>query len=337
MNEHNKGSILIFTMWVLTILALFSVAVGFSVRTRLDMLRRLENREDLRLIADSGVNQALHLLYQNNSGVHALSDSWSVNPEMLKEKSIERGMFSVFYQAEGLTYYGVVDEESKININSTKSSLTLKRLFREGANLTDTDAEIIALSLLDWRDGDENAYDNGAESKFYMSARPSYRSKNRDLNSPEELLFVRGMTPEIYQKMEPYLTIWSTGKINLNTASSVVLKSMGMSDLLAQKLLTFRAGNDQIPRTADDRIFHGFDTALEDLNSVVQLDDNERQSFTDFIESGVFSVRSEYFKIQVRAELKNQTNSLMVSCIAKITGEIEWWHEEFRASEKVIE
>src|SRR5262249_3878374 len=57
--------------------------------------------------------------------------------------------------------------------------------------------EDVANSILDWLDPDDDPRENGAESETYSGMSPPYRAKNGPLDSVEELLLVKGVTPQL--------------------------------------------------------------------------------------------------------------------------------------------
>jgi len=79
--------------------------------------------------------------------------------------------------------------------------------------------------LVDWIDYDivpQNP--DGAEDSVYMGQTPPYRTANRYITSPSELLALPGFGHDRYMLLAPYVTAlpWGT-KINVCTASGVVL------------------------------------------------------------------------------------------------------------------
>lgn len=86
----------------------------------------------------------------------------------------------------------------------------------------------VVQAILDWIDDDsETRFPNGAEDEYYSKQSPPYRAANRPFVSPRELLLVRGMTPEIYAKLAPYVAaLPKPTPINVNTASAAVLMSL---------------------------------------------------------------------------------------------------------------
>src|SRR5262249_12987180 len=57
--------------------------------------------------------------------------------------------------------------------------------------------EEVANAILDWIDADDQLRTNGAEDEYYQTLQPPYHCKNAPLDSLEELLLVRGVTPEL--------------------------------------------------------------------------------------------------------------------------------------------
>lgn len=97
--------------------------------------------------------------------------------------------------------------------------------------VTDTDpvtAATIAASTRDWIDADVNpTLPDGAEDDYYLGLTPAYRAGNALMASPSELRLVKGVTPEIYTMLEPYITaLPQSTSINVNTAPAPVLGSI---------------------------------------------------------------------------------------------------------------
>ena len=90
--------------------------------------------------------------------------------------------------AIGTRAFGLVDEAAKLNLN-TATRQTLENL----PGITDE----LAASIIDWRDANQDASDNGAESETYARREPPYVCKNAPFESIEELALVHGATREI--------------------------------------------------------------------------------------------------------------------------------------------
>jgi type II secretory pathway component PulK len=131
--------------------------------------------------------------------------------------------------------YRISDEDARLNVNRANTAVLDRLLTVLGLEkrLRDT----IIDSLQDWRDPNELHRANGAESEdTYLKLPVPYRSRNGNLEDAAELLQIRGVTPEIYNGREgtpglgDHVTVHGSGRININTASEVVLRAVGLSD-----------------------------------------------------------------------------------------------------------
>lgn len=110
--------------------------------------------------------------------------------------------FSLVASVAGDTTYrqvrfGISDESGKINLNSL-SSLGLDEAQQLTLLMSLPDmTEEIADAILDYLDEDDEVRLDGAEYDYYLSLVPPYEPKNGPLDSLDELLRVRGVTPEL--------------------------------------------------------------------------------------------------------------------------------------------
>jgi len=81
-------------------------------------------------------------------------------------------------------------------------------------------AEQVAGATADWIDSDNFAGPNGAEDDYYAQLKPAYRTANNMMADPSELRMVSGVTPELYQRLRPWLCTLPVARlspINVNT------------------------------------------------------------------------------------------------------------------------
>jgi len=93
--------------------------------------------------------------------------------------------------AEGTQAFGLVDEASKLNLNTT-ATLTLEIL-----EVLPGMTPELAAAIMDWRDSDEDLTEGGAESSNYLLNEPSYNCKNSSFETVEELHLVMGVTRDL--------------------------------------------------------------------------------------------------------------------------------------------
>jgi len=77
------------------------------------------------------------------------------------------------------------------------------------------------------------------------------KCKNAPFEILEELLLVKGMTREIFEKVKEDVTVFGEGKININTVGKRVLYGLGLEEDCAKKVLSYREGTDGEEGTED--------------------------------------------------------------------------------------
>ena len=136
---------------------------------------------------------------------------------------------------DGFLSAQIEDERGKLNLNDLAASAgddlqkkariqRFKRLFE----LLQINPDLID-AVADWVDADDNAEPAGAESLYYQSQRPPYRSANKPFSGLSDLRLVKGVTPEIVERLSRYVTVFPTeggALVNLNTADPLVIQSL---------------------------------------------------------------------------------------------------------------
>jgi hypothetical protein len=128
----------------------------------------------------------------------------------------------------------ITDEGGKIPINFPNDQLEAKLyplLVHVLGNLgvDPQTAAGIADSVVDWEDPDDEHRVNGAESDYYQGLPNPYFAKNKRLDSIDELLLIKGITPELYNGddtrpgLRDIFSIFNnTGQVNLRLATPIV-------------------------------------------------------------------------------------------------------------------
>ena len=204
----------------------------------------------------------------------------------------------------------------------------LNGLFERVADTSSQEAADIAASIIDWRDEDDEPSDNGAESSYYRGLDSGYACKNAQFDLLEELLLVKGMEQDIYDKTKDYLTVYGDGKVNLNTADILVLQSLGMRNSLAEKVITFREGDDGKIGTEDDNALDSIGGAGALLSSQVGLSVEEIDEFNAIVESGFVGVQSNNFRGISFGALQDQEMSTHIVFVVNRDEQIRYWRQQ---------
>jgi general secretion pathway protein K len=105
----------------------------------------------------------------------------------------------------------------------------------------------LAGAVVDWLDPNSDAqFPSGGEDAFYADGDPAYRTPNTLITSASELMAVNGFDKESYRRLAPYVAALPIGtKINVNTASAVVLASLSDTmDLATAESLVEERGDE---------------------------------------------------------------------------------------------
>lgn len=239
----NRGIAVLMVLWIIVLLT--AVVFSFSVLVRTESQATQFFRESLekRLIAEAGVERAVtELLYRGAAG--------NVEDVLRGEASVRVDGSPYTGQLGDNSYtYTVFDESGKIGLNllTDRSGLILNRLLLN-FGVSKEDADTIVDSVLDWKDGDHLHRLHGAETNYYMSLPNPYPAKDGRFDAVEELLMVKGITPEILygsgekQGIFNFVTVGAqTALINLNTAPRPVLAALpGITTEMADQIIALR-------------------------------------------------------------------------------------------------
>ena len=245
----DQGSILILALWVIFMLAVLAVAVGAYIDGRLALARRLEQRMVGYYAARVGVERGMARLLQETNGWDGLGEPWSDCPADFSNVVSGAGVFSLFYVVErsdggSNVIYGVWDEQSKIDINQGRIELIIALLEAAGGLSTEGASRVgEAINVARTRLVDKFPAIGGKTGWVNPQMEPG------PLKSIYELRWIKGLTPELFDKIKEHVTVFGGNRVNLNTADPVVLQSLGRlgggggataTQSLARKILQFR-------------------------------------------------------------------------------------------------
>jgi general secretion pathway protein K len=183
-----RGVALIVVLWIF--IFLFVVAFEFSTAAREEAgaAYRFNEETEGYYLALAGFERGLYDFLNQPAGGTAQQQAQKndVFDGAWREHTLGAGAFRV----------RLVDEGGKININRV-SEETLRRIFThlgvEGAR-----RDTLVDSIMDWRDEDELHRVNGAENDYYATLTPAYTARNGPLDSVDDLLWIKGMTRELF-------------------------------------------------------------------------------------------------------------------------------------------
>lgn len=327
-----NGSILVLALWSLCLLSTFAVILSYGVRQKATLVNRLDERSRLYLVIDACVRQSLVYLKNSVKSYDALNDPWTNGP-VYKGMAIGDGRCDVGYDytdpqsQEKAVFYGLMDEERKININKA-SQQVLEHFFAIVAGTDESTSKDLAASIIDWRDADYelSVAQGSAEDAYYKGLTAPYPAANSDFQVPDELLLIKGMDDELFSKVRDYITVYGSGLVNANTAEKAVLMSLGLDDYTAQNIILFRRGEDGIAGTADDGVFESsFDVPVK-MSAFCSLNTTEQEQLNSVSQQNL-TTKSDNFMIKCVASLIGRRNKAQATCVVNKAGKILYWHQ----------
>jgi general secretion pathway protein K len=286
----NQGAALIIVLLVMSILTAVVVEYSYGVFVSMDLLDNWKTHQKLSLVADSGASVAARIIktYTRRSfsypGVVFLPSYDAFKDGILVSLKIE-------------------DENAKFNINKlvspngavvSEAYLLLVRLLDELGQ-----DKAFADRIVDYIDRDSIPRVQGSEDDV----------KNAPLYDLQELMLVPGMTVEVYAKLRPNVTIYGSGRINLNAAELPVLKSLSstVSPTMAQDVIDYR---DEHP--------------FEQTNDLLKVSGFKDEVGSWFI--GHTTVKGERFHVYSEATSPGGMKRIVESVMDR-NGNIEYWKE----------
>ncbi len=265
--QNNSGIAIILVIWILLLLMIIVMEFSFAMRQEANATRNYRDEIECYFYALSGFEQAVAELLKEASlkpenqesesppvpdaAVNTLTEAteepvWR-DDQRTVEMKLGRGMVEVM----------VANENGKWNLNAMPED-KLRALI--GTLVEDeVERDTITDSILDWIDDNNLHRLNGSEDDYYESLKQPYPCKDAPFDTVEELLNVRGITPEVlygcmksgvneegeeviqFQKgLVDMVSLYGTTSVNINTAPKEVLVSAGFTEAEAEEIISAR-------------------------------------------------------------------------------------------------
>jgi type II secretory pathway component PulK len=293
---YKKGSVLVLTLWVVFFLSVMVLSLTHRVRLERRLAGRYADRS-----ASMHVARAVLLLVEDAlekdrlvNDFDGLKEDWSVGFNA-RSSSQPLELLDKDQRVWGRTTASVSDESGRLNVN-TASEKTLERL--------------LALSQV-----------SGAERLAHniASSRRSRWSEGRFM-SASDLLGIEGLTREIFfgkdglgPGLKDFLTVFTDGKVNVNTAPAMVLLSLPGTDEAIVSSLVARREREPF-------------RSVEDIKHLPSVTDGAFAQIAAWA-----AVRSDIFRVFIEAEAdKAQVKRRILVIIDRSVApaEVRYWQED---------
>ena len=255
--SNNRGMALLITVLIISLILIITLRFNTSMRASLTSASNLQDNIALNYMAKSIFNAARAVL-----SVDAAQSSFDSMHEDWANLAAASQYFSYFFQ-RGEGGMSITDHSGRLQVNSLimrkedewvvneeQKQMWINLLSSDEFALDEQDAAGIVEAVIDWIDADDETLGfGGAESSYYQGLDTPYAPRNGPMEFIEELLLIRGITPELYHGTEevPGLATLVTphgrdGRININTADPLVLSALSeeIEPDMVDGMLTYR-------------------------------------------------------------------------------------------------
>lgn len=322
---HQQGFVLIVTLWVMVVLGTVLTSLAYQVRVESVVERWALNQSTLRWAARGTIHTAAaRVLEHATDDYHSPQADWWSDEKLFRDQPIGTALVSLLRPRDSINsassataagevganddsnsspqdtayQFGLDDEESRLNINVAQpnqltgfpgiSTVLAESIVRFRQELKE---QLQASSA----DADAASSENPVNA---TDVQPTEEANSQLVQGPirslRELLQIDGMTEELlFEKREDLpplatlLTTISSGKVNVNSASSAVLTAVGLNEGQVNSVMAQR---DETPFTS-----------LEALQEIIGGDSDRWQRLSPFID-----VRSTTFRLLAQARLPDK-------------------------------
>jgi len=266
--RRERGMVLLLVLLVVVLLTTLLTEFAFSTLVDLRLAETFRDSTRAYYLAKGGVNAGSMLLNKDRNRHDSLDELWS---QGIVDYPVGDGVVSIHIE----------DLRGRLAINSlvvgsNPQTVMVDRFYRLFSTLElpppANPAELTA-ALIDWLDSDDATYrtvrdgerdipTEGAEDTYYQGLEPAYRCKNGPLHTLDELVNIKGFTPEVIKRVSPFLAVNGDAKININTAPVDILMALSpaIDRNVAQSIVDYRATTpidslDQLEGTLPPEVF----------------------------------------------------------------------------------
>jgi general secretion pathway protein K len=202
-----KGFALLIVLWTVGFLALLGSQILAVGRSDTQLADNLKQEATLQAAADGAIANVMFSI--------AAARSPRFQPDGVV-RPLRIGQVPVLVR--------VMNESDRINLNSASGALLRALVIDLGGSPAEADQ--ISAAILDWRTEGTNARHNGAKAPEYRAAGRAYGPPEAPFQSVGELADVLGMTPVLFARMEPHVTVLTDGDPDMSTRDPVVAQAL---------------------------------------------------------------------------------------------------------------
>jgi len=205
-----RGFALVAALWAAMMLALIAASIMTTTRTEARIGRSRASAAQGAAIADAGINATIYRLLAHDPADHPPLDGTP---------------FGLAFEGR-IIELRVQDEAGKVDLNFAPAAVLSELL--AAAGLDPDAARLETDRIIDWREHGELRRLNGAKREDYRRNGYAYAPRDAAFLSTDELRLVMGITPDLYARLQPAITVLSQSRdVDPAVAPAAVLLAFG--------------------------------------------------------------------------------------------------------------
>lgn len=310
--RSSRGAALVIVLFIVALAAILAVEMSANLMVQVQKSTNLQGHQQAKWYAYGAEELA----------IKALIKSKRDDPDKTTLDQIWAQQGDIPYPVDNGTLSGkITDLQACLNLNAiavepdlnsaSKTNPAHKALFALLENIEDLPAqeseETMADSVFDWLDENSITYRSGAEEGEYLSRQFPYMTANSLFASTSELRLVKGFNPLVMEKVLPYVCV----------IPGSTLLSINVNTLAAEQALILSTLIDELSVSGAEAVIAARpDAGFENKAAFFEQVQQQGGQNVKAVEK-LFSINSEYFKLQTQANFVDLRFSMTTLLHAK--------------------
>jgi general secretion pathway protein K len=241
--KANRGAALLAVLWLAAGLSAIALTIANTVRGETERSSTEADGLKAYYLAAGAIDRML--LYLEKAGSFRKPDKTAMIQEFTRVLALDF--------PTGVVIGEIIPETSKLDVNKANPRDLLNLLLALGED--PGQAEQTLAGILDWR-GPSRGGSFTVFDQYYLSLTPSFQARHASVQEIEELLLVRGVTPDLFYgsytrdaqgQLVPHaglrdcLSVYgSAGAFDVNTVEPAVMQAVGIPASVAAAIVALR-------------------------------------------------------------------------------------------------
>jgi general secretion pathway protein K len=241
---------LIVVLWLVVLLSVMAAGHSRNVHTDTTLAARQVQSAKARALAEAGIN-------------HVILEMLAADTD--RKLPVDGSLFTVRIGEEDVTI-AIRDATGFVDLNAAKPELLDAAL--KACGVTETARRDLVDTILDWRDKDDLTRLHGVEDDDYVAAGVAWSSRDDSFEAVDELKYLPGMSQALYDRLAPYVTIYSgRGGLNIEYAPPALITA-----LTGEEVPAAEPGEDGRGGGPRNGTFHVYSSASGSANTVAAIE-----------------------------------------------------------------